>query len=146
MRIATHAKRAQVAFAAGYKPNGGAFNNTLGALRSAGLVTYPSPGEVALSAEGRAWATPLDTPVTSEALQAAVLARLTEPQRRVLGPLIAAWPGDVDVRALAEEAGYEAGGGAFNNTRGRLRSLGLIAYPAPGRAVAQKILFVDERA
>ena len=146
MQIATCAKRTQVAFAAGYKPNGGAFNNTLGALRTAGLVTYPSPGEVALSAKGRACATPVETPMTSAALQDAVRARLTEPQRRVLAPLIAAWPDDVDVRTLAERAGYEASGGAFNNTRGRLRSLGLIAYPAPGRAVAEKILFVEEGA
>ncbi len=31
-------------------------------------------------------------------------------------------------------AGYEAGAGAFNNTRGSLRSLGLIHYPPAGPA------------
>ena len=52
--IADRASRLQVAFLAGYKPGGGAFNNTLGSLRSAGLIDYPSSGEieVALTDEG----------------------------------------------------------------------------------------------
>ena len=35
-------------------------------------------------------------------------------------------------------------GGAFNNTRGSLRSLGLIDYRAPGMVVARPVWFVSE--
>lgn len=143
--ITERASRVQVAFLAAYKPGGGAFNNTLGSLRSAGLITYPSSGEVALTEDGRAKAQPWGQPLTNEALHEAVMARLAGPQRRVLQPLIDAWPEGMDVRELARVAGYEAGGGSFNNTRGSLRSLGLIDYPAPGRAIALPVLFVEER-
>ena len=141
--IAERASRVQAAFLAGYKPGGGAFNNTLGSLRSAGLIEYPSAGEIVLTEEGRACAREADMPLTTEALQRAVLNRLSGPQRRVLQPVIAAWPDEMSVEELADAAGYEAGGGAFNNTRGSLRSLGLIDYPAPGMVVARPVLFVD---
>ncbi len=41
-------------------------------------------------------------------------------------------------------ARYKLGGGAFNNTRGSLRSLGLIDYPAPGMVLARPVLFMSE--
>ena len=142
--IAERASRVQAAFLAGYKPGGGAFNNTLGSLRCAGLIEYPSSGEIALTDEGRARAREADMPMTTEALQHAVMNRLSGPQRRVLQPVIAAWPDEMSVKELADAAGYEASGGAFNNTRGSLRSLGLIDYPAPGMVVARPVLFVSE--
>ena len=144
MGIAEPASRVQAAFLAGYKPGGGAFNNTLGSLRSAGLIEYPSSGEIALTDGGRMRAREADMPLTTEALQHAVMNRLSGPQRRVLQPVIAAWPDEMSVEELADAAGYEAGGGAFNNTRGSLRSLGLIEYPAPGMVVARPVLFVSE--
>ena len=142
--IATSADRAQAAFVAGYKPGGGAYNNTLGALRTAGLVSYPTPGEVALTETGRARAHPTEQPASTESLQASVFARLSRPQQRVLAPLLKAWPESLSVRETAQAAGYEAAGGAFNNIRGRLRTLQLIEYPAPGRARARSILFLDD--
>ena len=138
------ASRTQVAFLAGYKPGGGAFNNTLGSLRSAGLIEYPSSGDVKLTTVGRVQTPIVDTPLTSEALQSAVFERLNGPQRRLLKPVIEAYPDPVDLESLAQASGYEKGGGAFNNTRGRLRSLGLIDYPVAGFVVAKSILFVGE--
>ena len=143
--IVERAKRIQVAFLAGYKPGGGAFNNTLGSLRSAGLIQYPSSGEVALTGEGHRLAPrPPDRRLTNEVLHDVVMARLTAPQRRVLQPLIDRYPLDMTVWELADDAGYEAGGGAFNNLRGSLRSLGLVDYPSAGRVVALPVLFVNE--
>ena len=140
--IAVRASRIQVAFLAGYKPGGGAFNNTLGSLRSAGLISYPTSGNVTLTDAGAALARTPERPLNTDALQEAVMIRLNAPQRRVLQPLIDRYPLDMGSDELAEEAGYEAKGGAFNNTRGSLRSLGLIDYPAPGRAIALPVLFV----
>jgi len=141
--IAERASRVQVAFLARYKPGGGAFNNTLGAMRSAGLIEYPSSGEVTLTKSGLARARAPDVPLTDEALQRAIMDRLTGPQRRVLGAVIDAWPSDIGVNELARAAGYEAGGGAFNNQRGSLRSLGLIDYPRPGWVKALPVLFTN---
>lgn len=42
---------------------------------------------------------------------------------------------------LAELCGYKEGG-AFNNPLGRLRTLGLIEYPAPKQARAMPFLFL----
>ena len=142
--IAERASRVQVAFLAGYKPGGGAFNNTLGSLRSEGLIEYPARGEIVLTDSGRRHAECVTEPLTTETLQRRVMDRLNGPQRRVLQPLIAAYPCEVSVEELAQAAGYEVGGGAFNNTRGSLRSLGLIDYPGSGRVIARPVLFVGD--
>jgi hypothetical protein len=47
---------------AGYSPQGGAFTNPLGALRTKGLLDYPAPGNVALTATGRMAAGPCEPP------------------------------------------------------------------------------------
>jgi hypothetical protein len=52
---------------------------------------------------------------------------------------LAAVPND----ELARQAGYEPGGGAFNNPRGRLRTLELVTYPEKGWVKASDWLFID---
>ena len=118
LNIAERASRIQVAFLAGYKPGGGAFNNTLGSLRTAGLIEYTSSGAVMLTDAGRGHANLPDLPLTAEAMQRAVMERLTGPQQRILQPLIDAYPDAMSAEDLARASGYEAKGGAFNNTRG----------------------------
>lgn len=60
-----------------------------------------------------------------------------------LRPLLESYPEPLSYEDLAAAAGYTAGAGAFNNPRGRLRSLGLIEYDPPGHARARSILFLD---
>lgn len=132
-----------VAFLADYRPGGGAFGNTRGALRSKGLIDYPEPGAIALTEEGRAWAPRPAARGSADQLRATVLARLAGPERRVLEPLITAYPDPLTVDELAARSGYGAGGGAFGNTRGRLRTLGLVDYPRPGQVRAATLLFPD---
>lgn len=132
-----------VAFLADYRPGGGAFGNTRGALRSKGLIDYPEPGAIALTSEGRAWSARPAAPGSATQLRATALARLAGPERRVLEPLIAAYPDPLTVDELAARSGYGAGGGAFGNTRGRLRTLGLVDYPRPGQVRAATLLFPD---
>ena len=132
-----------VAFLADYRPGGGAFQNNRSTLRSKGLIDYPGPGCLALTAEGRAWAPRPPTPGSGEQLRATVLARLAGPERRVLEPLIAAYPEPLTADELAERSGYGAGGGAFQNTRSRIRTLGLIDYPRPGLVRAADLLFPE---
>lgn len=73
-----------------------------------------------------------------------VLDRLPGPERRILGVLLEAYPRPVSNEDLAAKAGYADGGGAFNNPRGRLRSLGLVDYPTKGVVVAKPLLFLEE--
>lgn len=133
--------RGMVAFVAGYSPKGSAFTNPLGGLRSRGLIDYPGSGLVALTGEGAEIAHgPGSTPDIAE-LHERVMEKLKGPQRRILTPLLRAYPGALDREDLAGQADYSPAGSAFTNPLGSLRSLGLIGYPAPGTVRASDLLF-----
>ena len=132
-----------LAFMSNYSGENGAFNNKRGALRTAGLVTYPSPGTVQLTDEGRELAELPEVPTTGEGLRAMVLAQLDGPEQRVLTPALEAYPEPITVDDLYPAAGYSSAHGAFNNLRGRLRTLGLVTYPSQGTVRASDILFPD---
>jgi hypothetical protein len=140
--------KGQVGFLAGYRVGknvGGTFGNVLGQLRSLGLIDYPSPGNASLTQEGKKVArAPTEKPTTA-ALQQAIRDRLDGPEARVLGVLIESYPDELSKQTCGERAGYAVGdnvGGTFGNILGRLRSLGLIDYPSPGRVVALPVLFL----
>ncbi len=133
-----------VAFLAGYTIGGGAFNNPRGALRSKGLIEYRGD-RLALTDAGREAANWPESSLTPEELQRRVLDRLPGPEQKILRVLLDVYPKALDNETLARRAGYEPGGGAFNNPRGRLRSLGLIDYPQKGHAAAEPLLFLEER-
>lgn len=131
-----------VAFLAGYTIGGGAFNNPKGTLRTSGLIEYRGT-KLALTEEGRRLANVPDAPLTVETLHASVLDRLPTPERKLLAVALEVYPNDIPDQELAERTGYVAGGGAFNNPKGRLRSLGLVTYPASKRVRASDILFIE---
>ncbi len=133
-----------VAFLAGYTIGGGAFNNPRGRLRGKGLIDYVGSGCLRLTDEGRTKANVPNSPLTTEELHRAIMDRLPGPENRILQPLIDAFPNDMSNEELAEASGYEVHGGAYNNPRGRLRSLGLIEYRG-GRVVARSILFLQNK-
>lgn len=133
---------AAVAFIAGYKPGGGAFNNPRGKLRGRGLLEYLPGKRMRLTAGGNALALRGTAPGTTDELHRRVLERLGGPEQRILQPLLDVYPDSLGNAELAERAGY-AVGGAFNNPRGRLRTLGLIDYPERGRVVARDLLFLE---
>lgn len=135
---------AAVAFKAGYTYGGGGFNNPRGALKTMDLVQYLSGERIALTPSGRKIATPPAFPATTQELHTQVLGILDGPQRRILEPLLAAYPGSMSKESLAAAAGYAHGSGGFNNPCGRLRTLSLIDYPEPGQVVARSILFPGE--
>lgn len=133
-----------VAFLAGYTIGGGAFNNPRGALRTKGLIDYRGD-RLALTNVGRGKANFPDATLTPEELQRRVLERLPGPEQKILRVLIEDYPNSVDNDDLARRSGYEPGGGAFNNPKGRLRSLGLADYPERGKVVARSVLFMEGR-
>lgn len=136
------ADQAAVAFLAGYTVGGGAFNNPRGKLHTRGLIEYRG-GRLALTVSGHLLARIPTKLLNTDELHAAVLERLPGPEGKILRVLLDVYPKAVSHTELAERAGYSDGGGAFNNPRGRLRSLGLIDYPAKGMAIARSLLFFE---
>ena len=130
-----------VAFLAGYSYGGGAYNNPRGRMNMRGFVEYVPGNRIRLTEAGRQMAEATDVPSTNEALQESVLARLPGPEQRLLKPLLQSYPRPMNNQSLADAAGYTAGAGAFNNPRGRLKTLGLIEYPQPGMVKARDLLF-----
>jgi hypothetical protein len=130
-----------VAFLAGYTYGGGAYNNPRGRLNVRGLVEYVPGDRIRLTGEGKAAAEHPSIPATNEALHGSVLSRLPGPEQRLLKPLLEAYPKPMANKDLAEAANYTPNAGAFNNPRGRLKTLGLIEYPQPGMVRAKDLLF-----
>lgn len=137
----TEPAQTAVAFIAGYTYGGGAFNNPRGALRVKGLVQYVGD-KISLTETGRANAVYPENTSTTEELHEKIYAILPGPERRLLQAIIEAYPESLTVEELAERTGYTAGGGALNNPKGRLRTLGLIKYPSSGRVMAEDLLFI----
>lgn len=120
------------------------FANAIGALRTAGLIDYPTPGQVVLTTEGRAAANPPERPRSPEELQERVIGMLGGASGRVLRPLIEAYPKSVERQELAEAAGYgNVTSKGFANAMGRLRTLGFIDYPDRGTVAARPVLFLQ---
>jgi hypothetical protein len=130
-----------VAFLAGYTYGGGGFNNPRGALRTKGMLEYHGSG-IALTESGRSIANIPDTPLTTEELHSKVLSVLPGPEQKLLNVLLEIYPGEISKDELAERSGYTAGSGGFNNPCGRLRTLGLVEYPGPGKVKAKSLLFL----
>jgi len=131
-----------VAFLAGYTVGGGAFNNPRGALRQQGLIDYRGDGLV-LTDKGRQSAHAPDASLTTKELHDRVLRQLPGPEQKILSALLLAYPDALQNDELARRSGYEPGGGAFNNPRGRLKSFELIEYPERGMVRAADLLFLN---
>jgi hypothetical protein len=138
----TEPDQVAVAFLAGYRYGGGAFNNPRGRLASRDLVRYPGNGRIALTDAGRRLARPPADAPSIHTLHQRVLSRLPGPERRILSTLLDVYPKGLSNAELAQRAGYSPGGGAYNNPRGRLRTLGLVTYSA-GDVIASPVLFPE---
>jgi len=128
----------QVAVMAGYSPGAGHFNNTVGQLVTSGHVVRDN-GAIRL-AEGIEIAA---APPTLEDLHEQIrgLRSLGGPHRKVLDYIIG--QGDIEIRVdeIAIATGYAPGTGHFNNTIGRLSTLGLVDRPRSGFVRPTEILF-----
>jgi len=127
-----------VAFMAGYTVNG-SFHNARAKLKNAGLAVYLDGSRMGITDPGIELANPPTIGSSNEDLHAAVLGRLGGPERKVLTPLLAAYPNGVGTADLAEKAGYTENG-SFFNARGKLKTLGLIRYDG-GSSYANDLLF-----
>lgn len=121
--------REQVAALAGYKPSTGNFGNLLGAMRSGGLIDYPTPGAIRLRDDG-AKAAPA-TELYANALEA-VCANVIPRHAQILR-VLAARRTPMSRIDLAHAVGLQPETGNYGNLLGYLRnSIGAIEYPATG--------------
>jgi hypothetical protein len=140
--IAPNPNKLMVAAHAGVSPRSSGYANNLGALRSAGLIDYPSGGLVALTAAGREIAASAAPPTELE-LHESFLAILSNPQAAILRCAIDAYPNNVGKDELAERCGVSKLSSGFANNLGSLRTLGAITYPASGTIRAADFLFPE---
>ena len=117
-----------MAAVAAYSPGSGNFQNLLGALRTGGLITYPSAGRVRLASGTHVAA------ISRTEAHARLMSILSGSQRRVLEAM-KGHPVDYPKREeIASRAGYSVASGNFQNILGSLRTLDIITYPVAGRA------------
>jgi hypothetical protein len=127
--LATHGTRNkfQLAIQAGYSSSSGGYRNSLGALRSAGLIE--GGGEaISITDAGTDAAGDVEPLPQGRALIEYWLAAAGgKCERQVLAAVVDAHPRALTKEQVAEAAGYESTSGGFRNALGRLRSLQLIA-------------------
>ena len=133
--------RSNVAVWAQQSPKSGGFTNNLGALRSAGMIEYPSSGRVALTQLGSSHVEPVESLMTLSQLHDAWCSYLSGPQERIVRALVEVYPNALSRAELAQMTEQSAGSGGYSNNLGALRSLGLVNYPQSGHVAATELLF-----
>jgi hypothetical protein len=136
---------ALVAFLAEYSPTSSSFTNPRGALRTKGLIDFPSKGTLMLTPAGARLAQRPESASSNRELHDRVLARLPGPERKLLAAVLTAFPLDITSERLAEITNYSVTSSSFTNPRGHLRSLGFIDFPRKGVISASAMLFPLDR-
>lgn len=114
--------RAQVAAVAGYSPSSGGFNNLIGGLNTAGKVSIPQAGRVALATL---------YPGYSQAEAAEKMRSvLSAPQWKLVD--VGLGFDKMTREQLAKATDYSANSGGFNNLIGSLCTLDILRKPGPG--------------
>lgn len=122
--------KTQLAIMGGFSSTGGYFNNTLGALRTGGLIVGGNDEQMKITPEGEAFAPDVPpVPTTQKGLLEywGKKKKVGKAGRTILEALVAAPCGVLSKEQTAEACGYESTGGYFNNTLGALRTLKLIS-------------------
>lgn len=127
----------QVGFMAGYSHKSGTWATYLSKLRSAGMIE--GRGDLVLTEEGFSISRPPGIPPDGENLRAVVMEKIDGPLRRILTPIIEAYPNAMSQTAAGEAAGYSSSSGTWATYLSKLRSLELIE--GRGELKAQTWLF-----
>jgi hypothetical protein len=116
--------KVQVALLCGYAHSGGGFNNALGALRSKEYIE--GSDTLRITGAGMNALGTYDPLPTGDALLQHWYRNLGKAERSILQVCVENYPNALSKEQVADMAGYEVGGGGFNNALGRLRTLELI--------------------
>lgn len=127
--------RRQVAAVAGVNPTGSTLRGYLATLSAAGLISYPSPGQIALTGEGLRTAPVLDP----RPLHDFIRDQLNDAQRRTFDALVAA-SGFLSRADLAARLGVEPAGSTLRGYLAALSALELIDYRDGGVALQDWVM------
>ena len=120
----------RLALISGYSPGAGHWNNVLGLCRSQGLIVGMKGTPIEITDAGRTALGPITEPALGDFPSAFDYwmhhPRVSKAGRSILQVLHDGVAMEWTTEALAARSGYQGGTGHFNNTLGRLRSLGLI--------------------
>lgn len=141
----TQPEKAQLALMAGYtNSRSGGFSEPLGRLLAYGYLSYPQPGLVKISDEGRIHARPVDSPMSVTELHERLGQKLGGPEAKLLREIIGIYPDQITKEELGAKLGYtNVRSGGFSEPIGRLRSLGIIHYPEKNAVKAADWLFLE---
>lgn len=135
--------KSMVAAHAGVSPTSGGYFNNLGRLRKLGLIDYPAPLYVSLTAAGRAAAQPGEPISGLQDLHESWYRILPRPQAAILRALIEIYPEATRKEDLAIQLDVSPTSGGYFNNLGRLRTLGAIEYPSGGLVCASALLYPE---
>lgn len=137
--------RKQVAWLSDYSPSSSSFRNMLSGLKTAGYISYPRTGSIALTDQGRELKLSEQPLIcSSEELQELIFSNLQPREQRVMCVLVDCYPYQIERGDLANKTGYSIDSSSYRNMLSGLRSLGLLDYSEPGYVKAQSVLFLPE--
>lgn len=128
-----------VAFVAKYSPTGSSYEVPRAKLTRRGYIVL-NGGMLNITDAGRAVAEAPTTAVTREELHSRVCSILDGPQKRILIPLLEAWPEWLTNEQVAEKANYSPTASSYEVPRAKLTRVGLIEL-SNGRLRARDFLF-----
>lgn len=134
--------RAQISLMSGYSIKSSGFTKPLGHLRKLGLITYDS-GLTATDSGIDILGEYTPLPTDSETICRYWLDKVKGPERRILEPIIEAYPNVISREDCAEKAGYSVTSSGFTKPLGHLRKMGLVEYISTTELKATKELFPD---
>lgn len=136
------ADRIRVAMLADASPKSSGFEKNVSTLSTLGYISYPRPGDLRLTEEGRAVSNPPSIPPSSAALHQAIKAKISGPQWALLEVLILQRV-PLSRAELAAQAGVSAASSGFEKNVSTLSGFGFVVYPERGYVQAADILFVE---
>lgn len=137
----TKPSKTAVALIAKVRPTSGGYKNVCSSLRTKGLISYPTPGDISLTHEGMGVAqTPEINATTNEEFHQVILGILSNPEANVLTPLLREHR-PLHKEILATLTPYQPSSGGYKNILSSLRTLGLIDYPEPGQVEATSLMY-----
>lgn len=126
----TEVTREQCAFLAGRGSSSSSYEKDLGRLRTAELIEYPSGGTLRLTVHGLALCPPKGKGFTAGELYQSIRDALDPRQVKIVDALLK--HGGMTRSELAKASDRGGSSSSFEKDLGRLRTLTIIDYPAPG--------------
>jgi len=133
------ANKKQIGLLAGFRPSG-TFDTYISDLKKAGVIEAKGDGLLQI-AEGFGIKRPA-TPLTSEQMQSAIMAKINPAQQRMLRTIIGSYPNQISRDELAAAIGM-ARSGTFDTYLSELSTINAIEVVGRGMVKASDIIFLE---